>query len=190
MMDKSIPYYPVIMHRNSGHPIPQLTMPSGFRFCLYKKGDDKEWMDIAMSLGEFEKVEDATEYFVNHFMLCETELTRRCLFLENSSGDKIGTLTNWWEYTGVRRDPWIQWVLIRPEYQGKGLGKAMVFEGIKQMIAIEGDRDIYLHTQTWSYKAINIYRQAGFIISSENGLGGYVNLESSYADDILKQYYR
>lgn len=178
------------MHRKSGCRIPNFPLPSGYHVSLFKNGDETEWVDIAMSLGEFEKTSDGLEYFRNHFMICEPELMHRCLFLKNSSGIKIGTLTNWWAYTGVRRDPWLQWVLVRPEYQGKGLGKALVFEGLKQMIAIEGDRDIYLHTQTWSYKAINIYRQAGFIISSENGLGGYDNSDYSEAEEILKQYYR
>lgn len=190
MMDKSIPYYPVIMHRKQGFPIPSITLSPAYHVSLFKNGDEKEWVDIAMSLGEFEQTDEGMEYFRNHYINYESELIRRCLFLENSNGVKIGTLTNWWAYTGVRRDPWLHWVLVRPEYQGQGLGKAFVFEGLRRMIAIEGDRDIYLHTQTWSYKAINIYRQAGFFISSESGLGGFDNSDYSKAEDILKKYYR
>ena len=62
-----------------------------------------------------------------------------------------------------------------PEYQGLGLGKAVVLKGIEKALSIEGDRDIYLHTQTWSYKAIGIYMRAGFEILETGTFGGYKN---------------
>lgn len=120
----------------------------------------------------------------------EDELSRRCLFLVSSEGEKVGTITNWWTYTGIRRDPWIKLFLLHPKYQGKGLGKEVFYEVLRQMIAIEGDREIYLHTQTWSYKGINIYRKAGFAIATEDGLGGYKNTDYQKAEEVLKEYYR
>jgi len=41
---------------------------------------------------------------------------------------------------------------------------------MKRLIEIEGDRDVFVHTQTCSYKAINIYKNAGFIITDEKDL--------------------
>lgn len=190
MMDKTIPYYPVIMHRKAGSFIPKSSFPVDYHLEFYCDGDEKDWVDIAISLGEFSTEADGLNFFRNQYLTCKPELVRRCMFLTNRAGQKIGTLTNWWAYTGVRRDPWIQWFLIRPEYQGKGLGKAMFFECLQKMICMEGDRDIYLHTQTWSYKGINIYRNAGFFISSENGLGGYENSDFEKADKVLQEYYR
>jgi len=58
---------------------------------------------------------------------------------------------------------------------------------IKEM---EGDSDVYLHTQTWSYKAINIYKKVGFNITSEHGLGGYENNNYTNALLILDKYIR
>ena len=79
---------------------------------------------------------------------------------------------------------------MKPEYQGLGLGKAIVFEGMRRLIEIEGDRDVYLHTQTWSYKAINIYREAGFKITKEKGLGGYENNDYEKAQALIAKYLR
>lgn len=190
MMDKTIPYYPVVMRRKPGSSIPGVKFPAGFRLTLYKTGDEKAWVNIALSLGEFENEAQGLAYFKEEFMDCEPELCRRCLFIETDTGKKIGTITNWWAYTGVRRDPFMKWFLICPAYQGKGLGKAAFYDSLRQMIAIEGDREIYLHTQTWSYKGINIYRKAGFAIATEDGLGGYSNTEHAKAEEVLRPYYR
>lgn len=190
MMDKTIPYYPIIMYRKSGSEIPNHFLPYEYKLDLYKNGDEKEWFRIALSLGEFENEKQGLSYFESEFKNYEDELSRRCLFLVNPEGEKIGTYTNWWAYTGVRRDPWIKWFLLCPEYQGKGLGKKVFYEGLRQMIAIEGDREIYLHTQTWSYKGINIYRKAGFVIATVDGLGGYKNTDYLKAEEVIKPYYR
>lgn len=37
---------------------------------------------------------------------------------------------------------------MKSEYQGLGLGKAVVLKEIEKALSIEGNRDIYLHTQT------------------------------------------
>jgi hypothetical protein len=57
------------------------------------------------------------------------------------------------------------------------------------MLEIEGDRDVYLPTQTWSYKAIGIYVKAGFEITAEQGLGGFNN-EYDKAMPLLKKLMR
>ena len=46
---------------------------------------------------------------------------------------------------------------------------------MEKALSIEGDRDIYLHTQTWSYKAIGIYMSAGFEIVEKGTFGEYAN---------------
>jgi hypothetical protein len=53
------------------------------------------------------------------------------------------------------------------------------------MLRIEGDRDFFLHTQTWSYKAINIYLQAGYEFVKEEAFAGYTN-DYEKAMEILK----
>lgn len=188
MLDKSIPYYRVIMKREKGSFLKEFRLPEGFKFTLFKSGDEKEWAEIEASVGEFNRAVDALVYFQEDFLPYKKELERRCIFIENDKGEKIATLTIWWGYTGVRRDPWIRCVAVNPKYQGLGLGKAIVYEGMKRLLEIEGDRDVYLQTQTWSYKAINIYREFGFAITDEKGIGGFENGDYEKAMELLQNY--
>jgi ribosomal protein S18 acetylase RimI-like enzyme len=54
------------------------------------------------------------------------------------------------------------------------------------MVDIEGDRDFYLHTQTWSHRAIKIYQALGFDITAEK-LGKYTNENYEKALKILAE---
>ncbi|MBL4937618.1 GNAT family N-acetyltransferase [Clostridium sp. YIM B02515] len=162
MLDKSIQYYDVLMKRKIGTVISNPSLPPGFTFSFFKLGDEKSWAEIETYVGEF----------------------------EDEKRTKVATITSWWNYTELKRDPWIHWMAVKPQYQGLGLGKAIVFKAMMNLREIEGDKDVYLHTQTWSYKAINIYKKAGFDITSERGLGGYENNNYGEALFILKNYIR
>lgn len=175
MLDKTIPYYNIIMKRYKGTTIPDVILPKEFSFRLYSEGDEKDWADIMASVGEFDNYDEAFEYFNKIYMPQKNELKRRLLFIETNNHKKIGTLTNWWNLTDGRRDPSIHWVGVKIEFQGLGLGKALIYEGMRRMIEIEGDRDYFLHTQTWSYKAINIYIRAGYDLVKDETFSEYTN---------------
>ena len=186
MLDKSIKYYHILMHRQKGRNIPFYPLPEGYSYKEFAPGDETDWAAIEASVAEFEEEDEALSYFKKEYLPYLPELKRRTIFVVDDKGNKAGTSTGWWSYTGKRRDPWIHWVAVKPQYQGMGLGKAIVAETLRRLIEIEGDRDIYLHTQTWSYKAIGIYLRSGFIITEEDGLGGYKN-EYKQALELLKQ---
>lgn len=175
MLDKTIPYKHILMKRPKGAAIRNYELPAGYSFCHYNEGNESEWAEIESSVAEFDGPASAATYYNREFMPYAEELKRRQLFIQNPDGKKIATITAWWKMTGERRDAIIHWVAVRPEYQGKGLGKALVSGGIKLMVSIEGDVDMYLHTQTWSYKAINIYLDAGFELLQHETFGGFKN---------------
>lgn len=186
MLDKSIPYMDVLMHRKSKTPIPKFTLPEGFTFSFYKSGDEKAWAKIETSVLEFDDEIDALLFFQKEYLPLIRELERRCLFIENPQGEKIATTTAWWAYTGLRRDPWLYWVAVKPGYQGLGLGKAIISKALDLMVDIEGDRDFYLHTQTWSHVAIRIYMKLGFYITEEKNLCDYANKYYPQNVELLK----
>lgn len=186
MLDKTIPYHRVIMTRKAGTSIPSSILPEGFSFRLFQLGDEQAWAAIEAAVGEFEQVEDALLYFRQQFMPFHAELERRTLFVVNPDQELIATLTIWWRYIGERRHPWIHWVAVMPEYQGLGIGKALVCEGLRRLLQIEGDPDVYLSTQTWSYKAIGIYLYAGFSFNTVLDYGQFHN-EYEQAINVLKQ---
>ena len=185
MLDKSVPYVDVLMHRKKGTPIVNIELPNEFKFSLFHSGDEKAWAKIETSVLEFPDELDALMYFQKNYLPFISELEKRCLFIENSEGEKIATSTAWWCYSGIRRDPWLHWVSVKPQYQGLGLGKAIVSKITQMMIDIEGDRDFYLHTQTWSHKAVKIYELFGYSVTSEKNLFTYTNESYERAIAIL-----
>lgn len=175
MLDKSIPYKHILMKRPEGVAIKNYELPIGFSFCFYNKGNELDWAEIENSAQEFDDLTVALKYYNNEFMSSMDELKRRQIFIQDPNGNLVATLTAWWKITDEKRYPLIHWVAVRPEFQGKGLGKALVSKGMQLMVSLEGDVNIYLSTQTWSYKAINIYLDAGFEMLKHETFGGYKN---------------
>jgi len=146
LLDKSIPYHNIIMCRKSGVSVPQAILPEGYSFKNFSAGDEIHWAEIEASVGEFASTEEAEYYFKTEYLPFLKELERRSIFIETVKGEKIATFTIWWNYSGNLRIPSVHWVAVKPEYQGLGLGKAVVLKGIEKALSIEGDRDIYLNT--------------------------------------------
>ena len=190
MLDKSVPYAYFYMHRKAGAPIAHFPLPEGYKYVLYSKGDEYNWARIETAVLEFEDAFTALMRFNREYMSLPEELSRRCLFIENSDGEKVGTTVPWWRYVENERRPWLHWVAVDPEYQGIGLGKAIISRTIELMIELEGDVDFYLRTQTWSYKAVSIYRANGFEPTDEKAL--YTDRGKNYkmAMKILKKLSR
>ena len=170
MLDKSIPYAKIKMIRKAGTPIPDFPLPEGYKFTFFTDGSEEDWARIETSVDEFDSVFEALLFFKEEFIPYKEELYRRCLFIETEDGKKIATSTAWWSFVEDERRAWLHWVSVDKDYQGLGLGKAIVSKVTKLLEEIEGDVDFYLSTQTWSYKAINIYKQFGYEITDEKAL--------------------
>lgn len=167
MLDKSVPYVGFYMVRPAGTPIIEFPLPDRFSYALYKENDDVDWARIETSVLEFNSEADALSYFDKSFKADLDELRKRCLFIENENGKKIATTTAWWHHVENKRRAWLHWVAVDPEYQRLGLGKAIVSRATKLQIELDGDVDIYLHTQTWSHRAVRIYEKLGYVITDE-----------------------
>ena len=172
MLDKTLPFAKLYMCRRAGTPIPDYPLPEGFKYALYKDGDETSWAKLEASVEEFDSEFAALLRFKEEFLPYKDELYRRCLFIENEQGEKVATANAWWSYIDDGRHPWLHWVSVAPEYQGLGLGKAITSRVTQLLLEIEGDVDFFLSTQTWSYKAINIYKQFGYEPCKEKPLYG------------------
>lgn len=189
MLDKSVPFLNILMCRPAGTPIPQYALPEGYSFSMFAPGDEKEWAEIEASVLEFPRGVDALVHFQNRFLYAPQEVARRCLFIQNPAGEKIATATIWWEYSGKRRDPWVSYVAVKPDYQGLGLSKALLSHLLELSAEIEGDRKVYLHTQTWSHRAVKLYEKFGFYITKEPNLFKYANNQYEEATALLAEIY-
>jgi len=170
MLDKTVPFANLKMVRKAGTPIPDFPLPEGFRFVFYTDGAEMDWARIETSVDEFDSEFAALLRFKEEFIPYKDELYRRCLFIETKDGEKIATANAWWSFVDDERRAWLHWVSVAPGYQGLGLGKAVVSRVTQLLLEIEGDVDFFLSTQTWSYKAINIYKEFGYQPTDEKTL--------------------
>ena len=170
MLDKTLPYAKLMMVRKAGTPIPVFPLPDGYKYVFYKDGDDVDWARIETSVDEFSSEFAALLRFKEDFLPYADELYRRLLFIETGDGKKIATANAWWSFVDDERRAWLHWVSVEAGYQGLGLGKAIVSRITQLLEEIEGDVDFYLSTQTWSYKAIDIYKKCGYEPTNEKKL--------------------
>ena len=161
MLDKTIPYKNLIMRAEAFSPSFSSSLPEGFRIKPYEPGDEAQWASIETSVGEFDTLTEAEDYFVGTYLPYPAEIRRRCFFALSPGGAYAGTCTAWFlpgesGETGV-----IHWFGVKPAYQGLGLGKALLGKAMR-FFQDAGAYPAYLHTQTWSHKAIGLYAAAGF----------------------------
>ncbi len=68
----------------------------------------------------------------------------------------------------------LHWLIVSPEYQGTGIGKALCRK-VMQIFSENQENTIYIHTQPWSYKAIILYIHQGFKIQKSDSFSHYEN---------------
>jgi ribosomal protein S18 acetylase RimI-like enzyme len=163
MLDKSIPYRDIIMRADRVSSDFSLRLPENVSIKTYDTGDEKEWAAIETSVGEFDCVIKAEERFAKDFLGIPSEARRRCFFALSPQGEYAGTCSAWFERTGKNETGLLHWFAVRPEYQGMGIGTALL-KRVMQFFVEENTFPVYLHTQTWSHKAIRLYVKAGFCI--------------------------
>lgn len=153
---------PLKMVRKDLLNIPEYALPTGFRMRMFEKGDEHNWARIETSVDEFQNEEAALERFNKEFGPYIDEVAMRCIFIENSNGEAIGTTTAW--YGDLNGDGEISgrihWVGIAPEYQGKKLSKPLLSAAMN--ILADHHSKAYLTSQTTSYQAVNMYLNYGF----------------------------
>lgn len=178
MLDKSIPYKNIIMKRAAEcaevvmpASLSAPSLPEGFSFRLYSPGDAKNWAEIETSVLEFSSAEAAQKYFSQDFLPHEEELGKRMVFVVSGKGEYVATATAWWNDYNGRHQAALHWVSVRPEYQGLGLGGAVILQALSLFPTLEPGLDVYLHTQTWSHKAVRLYSKLGFRLCRADTLG-------------------
>lgn len=162
MLDKSIPHIGVLMVKNDTDVYPHFNLPSGFTFSGYKSGYEIEWAKLIFESDMTDTLKEAEEIFKNEFLSMPDQLPGRCLFALDCYGKIVATGSLWFgEHFGKYLQR-IHWIAQSQGYQGKGLIKALMTKLLDVYNEL-GFRDfIYLTSQTWSYKALNIYSKFGF----------------------------
>ncbi len=162
MLDKSVPYIGVLMVKTDTAVYPRFELPDGFIFTGFQSGYDTEWARLMFDVDQTGTLGEAEDIFKKEFLPQSGLLSKQCLFVLDRTGKVSATGSLWHgEHFGEAFQR-IHWVATRPEYQGKGLVKALLTKLMDVYNELGHKNFIYLTSQTWSYKALNIYSQFGF----------------------------
>ena len=165
MLDKSLPYVGFIMKMRKEKlrtlQVPEL--PEGYTYKFYEDGNEKDWARLEAMVNEFADEESALKYFNNEYRNpYRSELYKRCVFVCNPDGVPVATATAWFMSSSLGMKSWLQWISSDVNFQGKGLGRAVIAKALSAYKDVDCSSDIYLHTQTWSHKAAYLYWKLGF----------------------------
>lgn len=163
-------------------------LPKGFKFKKYQLGDEKHWAKLETDIGDFESVESAIEYFKNHYMNEPEKIKNNCFFIINADEIHVASCILWYNTSENKPVFTVDWLVVDEKYQGNGLGKAILSEILKLANTLNQNTSVFLHTQPWSYKAINLYNKCGFSILKDKTFSNYLN-EYNEAVKILKDLY-
>jgi GNAT superfamily N-acetyltransferase len=162
-IDRTLKYVDLYLVNNDLDDIKEYTLPDGYRFVLFNDGDEKDWIEIEMSSGEFLTFDEGREAFNHYYGKHYEELRNRCIFIENEKGEKVATSTAFYLENPIDNNITgnVHWVSIKKEYQGQHLSKPLISKTLKQMRSL-GHKKTIIHTQTHTWLAVKVYLDMGF----------------------------
>lgn len=167
MLDKSLPFLDIVMKAGweSRTKWTSPSLPDGFSFRMYEDGDEDGWATLEVLVGEFASHADALAYFQKVFLPYRHLLPERMCFVTDADGKITATASAWFKEEDGRHYPLLHWISTSPEVQGKGIGSAVTARALSIFPETDPEADVFLHTQTWSHRAIKMYYKYGFRIT-------------------------
>ena len=172
MLDRTMPFYNTIL-KCDNYQRKDVVLPKGFSIVPYKKGFEKAWAELEYSIGDFDSLEDAENYFVATYMQ-NPALLCNVLFLLNENESVIGSCIAWQDKRKESCVSSLHWLVVDEKYHGMGLGKALCYATMNVFEA-QDNFPVYIHTQPWSWKAIFLYLSLGFKLQKRDTFSHYEN---------------
>lgn len=186
MIDKTIPYYNVLM-RYDGPPVFTLPeIPNGFVVSSYMPGDECRWAQMEVDNNDFDTYENGVKYFLEKYLSDPEKLTERFIGVRDGNGRLVGCVICWDDDKDGQTVSSVHWLVTDPEYQGKGIGTFLAKMLICRFSKL-GLLPVYLHTQPWSFPAVGIYSNVGFRLLKTESFKGYEN-QTDKALTVLKEH--
>ena len=160
--DPRIRYYELML-RGEITDMPEIPLPAGYHYEMYRPGDRDAWIEIEKSAKEFDTREQGLDAWKRYYAEHTDELPGRMVFVVNEAGEKVATATAFYDVRGIDQsaDGWLHWVAVRREDQGKGLSKPLISHVIQIMKAL-GQTHCKIPTQTTTWVAVKVYLDLGF----------------------------
>ena len=186
MLNKSIPYYNVIMRYDGPLQCTPPSVPENYFVTGYRYGDELRWAQMEVLNNDFDTFENGVKYFMNRYLVERDKLLDRFIGVRNHEGKLVGAVICWNDVRNDESVSTVHWLITDPEIQGKGIGTFLVRMLVYKFSELKA-LPIYLHTQPWSYTAVGIYSSIGFKLLKTDSFRGYTN-QSKEALPILKKY--
>ena len=187
MLDRSIPYYNIIMKKNAPTTVSVLALPPQFELHSYRPGVQQQWAELEYEIGDFPSVQAARAYFSQTYLSRPELLARRGIFVsDKKSGGLVGACIAWFDDQNGVPVSSLHWLITKEAYQGSGIGSALIATALN-IYEQENAFPVYLHTQPWSYQAIRLYHKFGFRLMKRESFAGYEN-QYALASPVLARY--
>lgn len=187
MLDRSIPYYNIIMKKNAPTTFAVPALPLQFELHSYRPGVQQQWAELEYEIGDFPSVQKASAYFAKTYLSRSNLLARRGIFVsDKKSGGLVGTCIAWFDNQNGTPVSSLHWLITKEAYQGRGIGAALIATALN-IYEQENAFPVYLHTQPWSYQAIRLYHKFGFRLMKQESFAGYEN-QYALAVPVLARY--
>ena len=163
MLDKTIDFHSIILKCQNNCITEAPTIPKGYKVRYYEDGDENAWAKIQTAVGEFKNRSEAQNCF-NLYKDNIAELKQRQLYvIDESNGKAVATTTAWFGEKKNHPIGVVHALSCLPKHQSLGLGRFVAAQMMYCFYELMPGAEIWLDTQTWSYKAVGIYMDLGFI---------------------------
>ena len=187
MLDRSIPYYNIIMKKDTPTTFAAPALPPQFELHTYRPGIEQQWAELEYEIGDFPSVQEASTYFAKTYSSRPALLARRGIFVsDKKSGCLVGACIAWFDDQNGASVSSLHWLITKEAYQGRGIGSALIAAALN-IYEQENAFPVYLHTQPWSYQAVRLYHKFGFRLMKRESFAGYEN-QYALAVPVLARY--
>lgn len=171
MLETEIPNLNIFMKCDKVDTSAYSELPAGYGIRLCKRDELELWKSFPFgeSYGREEK-QFMDSYYRNTYENREESFFDKCLFVVDSEDVPVATCFSWKAYGMITT---IHWFKTLKQYEGKGIGRALLTEVMKKISSDE--YPVYLHTQPSSFRAIKLYSDFGFKIVTNRKVGLRVN---------------
>ena len=164
MIDRTLPYIPVLMIKSDMDTVPDYPLPEEYEFVFMQDaGFIQAWDDIQIDSEQMENRETLKGLFLREFGDRPEDWKDRILFVRHKETNAlIATASLWFGNPFGYEMNRIHWVATHKAHQNKGIARAMLSRLLKVYNELGQTGGVYLFTQTFSYAAIGVYERMGF----------------------------
>lgn len=172
MKEEEIPDYNLFMMCEKENETAFSKLHTDYHFRMCRPEEIELWKAFPF---DSEKVPAEYEAFMSEFVKDvygkNMDLFfRNTIFICDKKDRPVATCSRWKAYGKINS---IHWLKTLKSYEGKGLGRAVLSEVMKQFN--KEDYPIYIHTQPGSFKAVKLYSDFGFQLLRGGRLGTRTN---------------